>query len=302
MKSAIAIIFIINCIVTLNAQSLDGLYFSTGLDGPSPFVSFEKNTVSLRFPAEVTIEGVAYTELKYIENAKYSFSMINGIYRVTIQSVPQPGPKGEGSPLAPKIELYLLFDNDFGYFSISWPYKYDSGLLLRVTDELYPKLPKGGGDPWLDECSDNRLLIKTSSALKEKGREYGGNNVKHLFTTSPWAEGKRDAGIGEYMEFDFSGTYSKEMDIIVISNGFFSPGNPDLYYQNNRVKKIRVEDVNGTYKQVFDVKDTPNLQSFKLNGLYSKLRITIVDVYYGIEYNDTCINYLTGIKLLFSKK
>jgi hypothetical protein len=283
MKRILICVFLFNCIF-LNAQSLDGLRFSTGSDGPIPSIYFGNNTVSIMYPVEVTIEGKNYLDAEFIENKKYSYSIINGIHRITIYS-------------EPNIELYLLFNDDFGYFSVTSPHKYDSGILLRITDEIIPRLPRGGGEAWVSEIYNNNLTIKTSSFLRENRIEYIGNNLKHLFTTNPWVEGKRDAGIGEYIEFDYSEMYFKDTNIIVISNGYFSPNNPDLYYQNNRVKKIRIEEVKGNYRQEFDVMDTPNLQSFKLNKSCTNIRIIILDVYYGHEYNDTCINYLAGIKL-----
>jgi hypothetical protein len=253
---------------------LNGLIFAEGSDGPSARIIFKDNKVSILFP---------YNGGTEINNTNYSFSIINGIYRITIFS-------------DPRIELYLLFDNEFGYFSITSPFKYDSGILLRITNEIIPKLPRGGGEPFLYAIFKN-LSIKTSSFLRENEIEYNGENLEYLFTTYPWVEGKRDAGIGEYIEFDYSQTYNEKVDTIVMSNGYFFPNNTDLYYQNNRVKRIKVEEINGNYKQEFEVKDTPNLQTFKLNGFYSKLRITILDVYYGNNFNDTCINHLTGVKL-----
>ena len=286
MRRILLYIFLINCII-LNAQSLDNLQFSTGSDGPSPYINFKNNTVSLLYPRKITISGKDYWDVIDIENKKYSYSTVNGIYRITVYS-------------DPIIELYLLFNDEFGYFSVISPHECDSGILLRITDEIIPRLPRGGGEAWLYEILFNNFTIKTSSFLMEDKIEYIGSNLNYLFSTKPWVEGKSDAGIGEYLELDYSENYFKETDTIVISNGFFSPNNPDLYFQNNRIKRIRIEDMGGDYKQEFNVLDTPNLQTFKLNGFYTRIRIIILDVYYGYKYNDTCINYLVGIKYLLS--
>jgi hypothetical protein len=288
MKRAIIIILAINCVLNLNAQSLEGLYFSDGADMFSPKLSFYDNTVSMILGVE---DGV------YIDKAKYSYNIINGIYRISILS-------------EPRIELYLLFDDEFGYFSIISPWnKVESGILLNVTDERAQRLAgRGGGEPFIN--TPRPVEIRTSSFLFENGRRYDGNNLKWLFRTDPWAEGRRDAGIGDFIEFDFSNAIHSlfdnlnEIEIvhsIVISNGFFSHDNPSLYFRNNRVKRIRIEDMNGTFRQEFEVLDTPNLQTFRLNGFYSKIRITILDVYNGTEYNDTCINYLDVVKVYYVK-
>ena len=123
--------------------------------------------------------------------------------------------------------------------------------------------------------------------------------IQAFFKTDPWVEGKGDAGTGEYVEYDFSNTYFGEVDAIVMSNGFFSHNDHSLYYRNNRVKRIKIEDMNGNYRQEFEVMDTPNLQTFRLNGFYSRLRITILDIYSGTEFNDTCINYMNGVKVYY---
>ena len=276
MKKILFFIFIMSSSSYLYSQNLNGLYLSTGQDGPSPSIWFENNNISLLFP----INGGTY-----IEKEKYLINSINGIYKITILS--NPG-----------IVLYLLFDNEFGYFSITTPYKYDSGILLRITDEIIQKLPRGGGDSFIRAFLEEKS-INGSSFLKENGIEYKFTNIMKLFTTYPWVEGKEDTGIGEYIELDYSQKYIERVDTIIISNGFFSPNNPNLYYQNNRVKKILIEEINGIYKQEFDVRDSPNIQSFKLGRYCSKIRITITDVYYGTEYNDTCINYLSGVRVFY---
>jgi hypothetical protein len=286
MKKIIVTIFIImNCLLKLGAQSLDGLILSDGSDGPSPSIRFAENTITLRFPKLVIINGDKYVGLERIEESKYSYNIENGIYHITV-------------PSNPKIELFLLFNDEFGYFSITSPdeYKYDSDLLLRITEKIRPYLPEGGGDSYIAASYVNEIR-RASSFLTENRREYRAGNLIKLFTTLPWVEGKEGAGIGEYIEYDLE----KPVDTFIMSNGYFSPSNPDLYYQNNRVKRIKIEDLNGNYKQEFEVLDTPNLQMFKLNKFYSKLRITILDVYNGTTYNDTCINYLVGVRYLFKK-
>ncbi|MDR1388612.1 MAG: hypothetical protein LBJ31_01360 [Treponema sp.] len=197
MKKLVIIILTTICSFKLSAQSLEGLNFSTGGDGSSPSMWFKDNTVSIVLPLE---RGI------YIDKARYSFSIINGIYRISVLSYP-------------KIELYLLFEDEFGYFSIIAPYKFDSGILLNVTNERLSRLPRGGGDDFIVD-SPSSVIINTSSFLDENGKEYVGRNLTRLFTRAPWVEGKEDAGTGEYIELDFSQAYVKTIDTIVISNGF----------------------------------------------------------------------------------
>jgi hypothetical protein len=214
--------------------------------------------------------------------ASFSYSKKDGIYYITINSVPV-------------IKCVLLSNDDFGYLYIYDPVKAESGILLNNNSEKSKLLPKGGGDPYV--FASYGADIKVSSCLIENGKPYTGNNIEHLILDGPWVEGKDGPGIGEYIEFDFSKTWIKKTDTFVMSNGFLSIDNPDLYYQNNRVKKIRIEDMDSTYSEEFDVLDTANLQTFGIKKSVVRARVTILDVYYGSIYNDTCINYFAGIKI-----
>jgi hypothetical protein len=155
------------------------------------------------------------------------------------------------------------------------------------------------------------MSVKASSTLKSD--KYANYEIKNLFDNNfntAWVEGKRDNGIGEYIELEFKeGIY---LGGIAFFNGYGK--NEKLYYENNRIKKIKikVEYFGGTnFEEVITLEDrkynefnkkifTCFLDKIFNIGIYpdtfekkvKKIRITILEVYPGEKYEDTCISEL----------
>ena len=160
---------------------------------------------------------------------------------------------------------------------------------------------------------------KASSTLKDNSYTYDVNNIfipckgEHKilwFQNLPWAEGKDDEGIGEYIEFeimsanellrDLLGDWIIKGDITIsILNGFVNPLKQKLFYENNRIKKaaIWIDD-----KRSFEINfnDYVEFTEITVPEKTKKVRIEILEVYKGTKYNDTCItkidvNYKFGL-------
>lgn len=129
---------------------------------------------------------------------------------------------------------------------------------------------------------------------------YGGKTYKYMpdnlrnddFTT-PWVEGVKGSGIGEKIKFY---TYDRTR-AIVIANGYFDPARPDLYYANNRLKKVIIrtfDDAEGhwMYEKTWDLEDTYNLQILVIPDMWQYFELEIVEVYKGNKYDDTCLSGL----------
>ena len=84
----------------------------------------------------------------------------------------------------------------------------------------------------------------------------------------------------------------KKYDYLLILNGYFSVEKPYLYKQNSRVKQIKVTGLKSGNEKILDVLDTPHPQTVDISFLYVQepFRVTIMDVYKGTKYDDTCIN------------
>ena len=125
-----------------------------------------------------------------------------------------------------------------------------------------------------------------------------------------WAEGAEDEGINEYIDIQFSWSGSKEIliDRIGIMPGYFD----EKYYEkNNRVKKAKIEFrdySNSGYEYVtitneFEFRDEMAIQYKNLDKPVEAgaISLTILDVYKGNQWNDTCISeiafYYKGKKI-----
>ncbi len=107
-----------------------------------------------------------------------------------------------------------------------------------------------------------------------------------------------DGGIGQWIKYNVSEDHKKhpqfqgidvlELNTMVIVNGLAA--SKEMYYANNRIKKLKVEFDNGS-SQVIDLKDgVIGYQRFSFNVKSRWIKLTILEVYKGGKYNDTCIS------------
>ncbi len=94
------------------------------------------------------------------------------------------------------------------------------------------------------------------------------------------------------MEMQDSAPYERKFNFLLIMNGYYSMEKPYLYKQNNRVKQIKVTGLKSGNEKILDVLDTPHPQTVNISFLETQepFRVTIMDVYKGTKYEDTCIN------------
>ena len=152
-----------------------------------------------------------------------------------------------------------------------------------------------GGCSWY--CGGGNYKIKASSSL---GDSYKVEFANDLSYKTAWVEGKKDEGIGEYLEYYFKND-SPRITEIIISNGYMK--SEETWKNNNRVKKIKLY-VNGVPLGVLNLKDSRTDQHFSVgtlghnkNGTDLILKFEILEVYKGSKYNDTAITeiYFDGI-------
>ena len=145
--------------------------------------------------------------------------------------------------------------------------------------------------------------IKASSSLKEKNKTYGPDgtltvyNPRCLSTNAywvkdniPWAEGKAGDGIGETIEMDLipGAAHNDSGFYFVILNGYVDPLRPYLFKQNNRIKKALIETDTGFKKEV-TFNDAVEFNSVYIEEKTRHIKLTILEVYKGTKYSDTCI-------------
>lgn len=152
-----------------------------------------------------------------------------------------------------------------------------------------------GGCSWY--CGGGNYKIKASSSL---GDSYKAEFANDLSYKTAWVEGKKDEGIGEYLEYYFKND-SPRITEIIISNGYMK--SEEIWKNNNRVKKLKLY-VNGVPFGILNLKDSRTDQYFEMgtlghnkNGTDLILKFEILEVYKGSKHNDTAITeiYFDGI-------
>jgi len=152
-----------------------------------------------------------------------------------------------------------------------------------------------GGCSWY--CGGGNYKIKAASSL---GDSYKAEFANDLSYKTAWVEGKKDEGIGEYLEYYFKND-SPRITEIIISNGYMK--SEETWKNNNRVKKLKLY-VNSVPFGILNLKDSRTDQYFSVgtlghnkNGTDLILKFEILEVYKGSKYNDTAITeiYFDGI-------
>ena len=169
-----------------------------------------------------------------------------------------------------------------------------------------------------------------SSKLIEEGYNYAWESIRDKDFSTAWVEGSCDDGIGEWVIIPIKGNYqylnyennilNKKLNVnLKINNGFCK--NEKTFYNNNRVKKAKItiyevplrtgqhktyalEEPCIMYETEIILENTMNQQNFSftcspkapfLEGhLYLYVQLTILDVYPGEKYQDTCISEMSA--------
>lgn len=133
-----------------------------------------------------------------------------------------------------------------------------------------------------------RIAIQVSSVLApQSGNTYGAVNLHDGNINAAWCEGRAGDGIGEYVEFSFD--HPIKISTVVISNGYGKSNKSFL--ENNRIKKVRLTADGGASTDAV-LQDTPKEQSVRFSAPVrtKSVKLTILDVYKGSKYQDTCIS------------
>lgn len=104
-----------------------------------------------------------------------------------------------------------------------------------------------------------------------------------------WAEGVAGDGIGEWLKVDFTRA-SYEMMIL---NGYIDFGNMQAYKRNNRLKRIKVESTEPVFSMEYTFEDYVAYHTIKMPMATKAVKITVLEVYKGEKYNDTCVTAIT---------
>lgn len=162
-----------------------------------------------------------------------------------------------------------------------------------VTPPPPSKLEKGTEPPTPTEPAAPKTTAKASSTLEEQeGHTYSPGNV--LSNDGKCWCPKEGSGVNSWIELDFSA--SKKINGLDIVNGY--AGDEDQYKNNSKVTKIKIEFSNGkSVTKSLSVKSVSNrkeIQHISFNSVETgSVRITILAIEKGKEWDDTCITYIS---------
>ncbi|MEQ8174798.1 MAG: discoidin domain-containing protein [Syntrophomonadaceae bacterium] len=130
--------------------------------------------------------------------------------------------------------------------------------------------------------------MSASSALGPEGKlRYDPPLVKDGDINTAWVEGRPDAGINEWVRLE--SRQSRPVSRIEIVNGYAA--SERLFMANNRPSKLKIEFSDGATLTA-NLKDgygKENIIQLPKPVTTSSIKFTILDVYTGNKYNDTCI-------------
>lgn len=138
-----------------------------------------------------------------------------------------------------------------------------------------------------------KTTYKASSTLDDQeGHNYSPENVKANDGTC-WCP-KEGSGVGSWIELDLP--QSKKINGLDIVNGY--AGDEDQYNNNGKAKRIKIEFSNGkSITTTLGVKKTSErkaIQHISFNPVEtSSVKITILSIEKGKEWDDTCITYIS---------
>ncbi|SMG22159.1 NADase-type glycan-binding domain-containing protein [Dethiosulfovibrio salsuginis] len=127
-----------------------------------------------------------------------------------------------------------------------------------------------------------------SSVLSPQGKfTYGPENLLNPTGQTTWCEGVPGDGIGEYILMEWGNPYA--LKSMVVENGYVK--SEKAFLDNNRVKRARIETSCGVVMEV-QLKDQRGTQriSFPYVVKPTWIKFTILDVYRGRKYKDTCVS------------
>lgn len=131
------------------------------------------------------------------------------------------------------------------------------------------------------------ISVSASSVLPAEGSYiYTPAMANDQDTGTAWVEGNSNAGIDEWLRFDFEN--KQKISNIAILPGYGS--SKDSYYKNNRIKQLRIE-FSDNSSESFSLPDEYKTHVISFDAIDTDfVKIIIENVYPGSHYNDAAIS------------
>ena len=150
----------------------------------------------------------------------------------------------------------------------------------------------------LGYASDIDLSMYTVVEVVDSSATNFKETASHAYPTSNLFDEEMDTcwqdgveGYGEGTEFFVTLSESSNVQYIVIQNG--RARSDEKFVQNGRVYQLEIN--NGLFTETVELPDVNTPIAIKVNGWegVSFVSFKIISVYYGSEYEDTCISEIT---------
>lgn len=135
---------------------------------------------------------------------------------------------------------------------------------------------------------ERNLKFEVSSSLYDEKQKHPIANIFDNNISTAWVEGKPGDGIGEWIKIGFEPDF--ELNQINIVNGYAK--SKTIYEANNRLKKVKITFPDGKSEEYLLKDNVLDYQVLKLSKpvTTNSIKITIMEIYKGTKYNDTCIS------------
>jgi len=187
---------------------------------------------------------------------------------------------------------YTEFDNLYTVFENSKNESKTIGDRYKNIDKI--SIP----DFLVENVRGKEIKYNTDSMFRYYARMLDGHVVCNP-DSIPWATRKNPLGMQIEIEFGTvqsitSGMLINKSDHLVVLNGYVNPLKRNLYKENRRLKKIKIEsiDVINNFSFIVDFSDEVGFKRISFPESVNKVRITIIDFYEGSKYKDLCVQMI----------
>lgn len=158
----------------------------------------------------------------------------------------------------------------------------------------------GEGRPglWNDGIESIKAWSTMTETVKGKEIHYDESRMRYPFyswvdsglnfnnASLFWAEGEAGPGIGGTIEVAFS----RSSDHVMVLNGAVDLARLNLYKDNNRLRRVLIRGGDGTFAFEYTFEDFVGFHKITFPSETRSITITILDVYKGLKWDDTCIS------------
>lgn len=137
----------------------------------------------------------------------------------------------------------------------------------------------------LCETINGGKLSYSSDRMRHPFYDWGDSFINFSNGALFWAEGEPGSGIGGTIDIELS----RLSDHVMVLNGAVDISRRYLYKANNRLKCILVKSSDPAFSFEYTFEDIVEFQEIKLPLSTKRLTFTILEVYKGEKYDDTCI-------------